>query len=173
MNGNKFIHDKLAELDPISAEKLNVNDTQRIIRAYEVVYHTGKAISCWHNQKRNFYDKKEFLTFCVDIERKNLYKRCEKRFDMMLDNGAVEEVERLNYAKINPQLPAMKALGVPELLKLIRGEWELDMAIENAKTSTRRYAKRQMTWFRNQLKDAACISPTDKDIIIQAIKEYS
>lgn len=173
MNGNQFIHDKLAELDSISAEKLNVNDTQRIIRAYEVVCHTGKPISYWHNQKRSFYDKKEFLTFCVDIDRKKLYKQCEKRFDMMLDNGAIEEVERLNYAKINPELPAMKALGVPEILKLIRGEWELDMVVENAKRSTRRYAKRQMTWFRNQLKGSVCITPTDKDVIIKAIKKYS
>ena len=149
--GSKAFHKELAQVDPEAAGRLPENDTQRLTRAYEVYVATGVPLSEWHkNAPVSEPLKAKVQILVLEPPRKELYATCEQRFDMMLANGALNEVRNLMRLDLDPSLPAMKALGVRELLSHIKGEISLLQATEDAKRATRNYAKRQMTWFRNQ-----------------------
>tara|TARA_B100000676_G_C18071145_1_gene844371 strand:- start:46 stop:1002 length:957 start_codon:yes stop_codon:yes gene_type:complete len=150
--GGKVFREVLAEIDPISAARIPVGDTQRLIRAYEVAEATGRPLSSWqsdHSIKPPLDAKYGVITLLP--KREILYDRVNKRFDKMIENGALNEVRALEKLCLDPFLPAMKAVGVPELLEVITGGKDLQTAIDNAKRATRKFAKRQMTWLRNQL----------------------
>lgn len=154
--GGRAFRLELASLDPASAAKLHDGDTQRLIRAYEVVTGTGRSLQDWHaRQTEKPPEHWRFASFVVEPTRPMLYASCDRRFDLMLQQGAMEEVKRLAARGLAPELPAMKAVGVPELLHVLRGEWTIDQAREKAQQATRNYAKRQLTWFRHQLPGAA------------------
>ncbi|NBB82490.1 MAG: tRNA (adenosine(37)-N6)-dimethylallyltransferase MiaA, partial [Alphaproteobacteria bacterium] len=143
---------ELADRDPETAARLSDNDRQRLIRAAEVVAATGRPIAEW--QRGRTLTPPPGLAFDVIAlipPRPALYAACDGRFEVMMATGAVEEVEALDALGLDPSLPAMKALGVPELRRLVRGEIGHDAAVARAQTATRRYAKRQTTWFRHQL----------------------
>lgn len=150
--GVQNLHKKLSEVDKITAEKLSENDTTRVRRAYEVWLDTKIPLSVWH--KKTMVKKipeANFFVIKIMPEQKELDERCYKRFDIMMKQGALCEVE--NIVKQNPdkKLPAMKALGLPELWQYVDKKISLEEAVELAKLHTRQYAKRQLTWFRKQL----------------------
>ena len=142
---------KLELLDPASAARLNRGDTTRINRALEVILSTGRTLLEWQKARSGgIADVVEIKPVIMLPPRKWLYARCDERFVRMIDSGAVAEVEALLARKLNPNVPAMRAIGVPELLAYLRGESTLDEAIAAGQQATRRYAKRQYTWFAHQ-----------------------
>ncbi len=142
----------LLERDPDMAARLKPGDTQRHTRALEVLLATGKSLAYWHELPRaKPYPEAQFSVEFIDPPREELYLRCDVRFTAMLDAGALEEVRALMALNLSPDLPALRAVGVPELIKHLKGEWTLDKAIDKAQQATRNYAKRQLTWFRHQL----------------------
>jgi tRNA dimethylallyltransferase len=151
--GAPALHSELVRLDPVTAHRVTVNDRSRISRALEVVLATGRPLSDWHLEGQPpIIDPARAAKMFVTCERKELVRRIESRFAMMLKAGALEEVETLAARRLDSSLPAMKAHGVPWLIRHLDGEISLEQATTGAVTDTRRYAKRQLTWFRNQMK---------------------
>jgi tRNA dimethylallyltransferase len=145
---------ELEQLDPKTAARLRVNDRNRISRALEVVKATGRSLTDWHSEGMPpVLDATRVAKVFLETERTALVSRIEARFDAMLKAGALDEVRALAARNLDPTLPAMKAHGVPWLIRHLRGEIGLDEAAEGARMDTRRYARRQVTWFRNQLSD--------------------
>ena len=141
----------LQDADPGRADKLHPSDSQRIARALEVVRSTGRSLGHWQEIREGGIGKDVALAPLVLLPvREELYERCDRRFANMLKNGAVAEVEALLARKLSPDLPVMRAIGVPEIAGWLRGEWSKHEAVEKGAQSTRNYAKRQYTWFRNQ-----------------------
>jgi len=152
--GPPALHAELAKLDPATAQRITVNDRSRISRALEVVLATGRSLSDWHREGLPpLIDPARATKVFITCERKELVRRIETRFAAMLKAGALEEVRALAARKLDPLLPAMKAHGVPWLIRHFDGEITLEEAAVGAIMDTRRYAKRQLTWFRNQMKD--------------------
>jgi tRNA dimethylallyltransferase len=145
------VHERLQRVDPLGAAKLNPADRQRIIRALEVLEATGETLSHWQGQAQTngFLNPFNVERLFVNVPREELYARAERRFDIMLEQGATEEVAAL--PEFPPAQPIMKAIGVPELLAHVRGEMSLEVATILAKTATRQYIKRQLTWWRGQM----------------------
>ncbi|MEC9249353.1 MAG: tRNA (adenosine(37)-N6)-dimethylallyltransferase MiaA [Pseudomonadota bacterium] len=136
--------------DPVSAAKVKPADRQRLLRLVEVGWETGRALSSFHAETTPLLGERAWRGIVIEPDRQALYDRIDLRFDLMLDQGALEEVARFKERGLAPDLPAMKALGVPQLMAHLEGDLARDEAIEIAKRESRRYAKRQMTWFRNQ-----------------------
>ncbi len=142
---------KLATLDPGAAARLNAADTIRISRALEVILSTGRTLSEWQLQRESGIGVQvETRALVLLPPRKWLYARCDERFAHMIDRGAVSEVEALLTRNLNPQLPVMRAIGVREISAYLLGQSTLDQAISAGRQATRRYAKRQYTWFAHQ-----------------------
>jgi tRNA dimethylallyltransferase len=152
--GPRALHAELARLDPATAQRVTINDRSRISRALEVVLATGRPLSDWHVEGLPpLIDAKRAAKVFISCERKELVHRIERRFAAMLRSGALDEVRRLAARGLDPSLPAMKAHGVPWLIRHLDGEISLEEAVAGVVMDTRRYAKRQLTWFRNQMKD--------------------
>ncbi len=150
--GGTTFHARLAERDPVMAERLNPGDTQRLVRAWEVLEATGRSLAEWQAEPVSGPPPGyRFRTIVLTPPREPLYAACDTRFETMIANGAVEEVAALLARRLDPGLPVMKVLGVPEIGRFLAGEIDLETAIVRARQATRRYAKRQLTWFRNQL----------------------
>jgi tRNA dimethylallyltransferase len=154
------LYAELGERDPSSAQRLMPGDRARITRALEVVLATGRSLADWHRDgMQPVLDRDRAVEIFLEVERAELYRRIDDRFDAMLAAGALDEVRALARRGLDPMLPAMKAHGVPWLIRHLRGELELDAAAEEAKRDTRRYTKRQATWFRHQLPDWTWVAP--------------
>lgn len=150
--GIEPLHDELARLDPQMAERLRPADRQRILRALEVVMATGQSISSFQGRGGPMIvDPSRARCIVLEPDRPVLHARINARFAKMVEQGALDEVRELISLNIPPQHPAMKAIGVAPLAAHIEGRTSLDEAIERSSAATRQYAKRQMTWFRNQL----------------------
>jgi tRNA dimethylallyltransferase len=142
---------RLRELDAEAAARLNPGDTTRIARALEVVQSTGRRLSEWQEQREGgIGDRVELKPVVLLPPRDWLYIRCDERFARMIELGAIEEVRTLLARNLNPDLPVMRAIGVKEIASCIRGESSLEETIAAGQQATRRYAKRQYTWFANQ-----------------------
>ena len=167
------LYAELQQRDPTGAARLMPGDRSRIARALEVVLATGRSLSDWHREGMAHsasktrvnalmpIDPTRTVKLFLEVERAELYRRIDTRFDAMLAGGALEEVRALAQRSLDPSLPAMKAHGVPWLIRHLNGEIALDEAAEGGKRDTRRYTKRQATWFRNQLPDFAWLSPEE------------
>lgn len=140
---------ELSDFDRPIAERLTAGDSQRITRAIEVYRHTGRPLSEWQNDPPHGFLDGEAFNFFIAPERATLYERIDQRFASMWDKGAVEEVARLLERKLDPKLPIMKAVGVPQIADYLSGACDKQAAIEEAQKQSRRYAKRQFTFFRN------------------------
>jgi len=159
-DGVEALHDELARRDPVSAERLKPRDRSRIARALEVVEATGRSLTDWHREGLPpLLPRSEFSALFLSPGREALYARIDARFDAMLKAGALEEVERLAARKLDPLLPAMKAHGVPALIRHLAGELSLEEAATIGRADTRHYAKRQFTWFRHQLPEFEWMTP--------------
>lgn len=152
--GGAEFRERLALLDPAAASRLPAGDRQRLLRAWEVVRATGSPLGEWQrraDQSSSGLARLRFVTVLIMPPREILYAVCDRRFALMIADGALDEAAALAARALPSDLPAMKAVGVPELLRHLRGEIPLDDAIALAQRATRRYAKRQMTWFRHQI----------------------
>ena len=156
--GNPAFYDALKQRDPIMAERLHPDHTARLVRAWEVVEATGKSLAEW--QELPLLAPPENWEFGVTLvmpERDVLYDRCNKRFTWMLDNGALEQLSEFNQAieagEISPHALLNNALGVKPLTAYMKGEISKEDAIKRGQADTRHYAKRQVTWFRHQVKE--------------------
>jgi tRNA dimethylallyltransferase len=159
-DGVEALHAELARRDPASAERLTPRDRSRIARALEVVEATGRSLTDWHRDGLPpLLPPGTFGALFVNPDRDQLYARIDARFDAMLRSGALEEVERLAARRLDPLLPAMKAHGVPALIRHLAGEIALGEAARIGRADTRHYAKRQFTWFRHQLPEFEWVSP--------------
>jgi tRNA dimethylallyltransferase len=148
--GGEAFHALLAERDPEMAAQLHAGDSQRMIRAYEVIEASGKSLAFWQrNAGRPVLDGLRLGCFVIDVPRETLRARIADRFRAMLEAGAMEEA--LALADLDPALPAARIIGRRELLKLHDGVLTREQAVERAVIMTRQYAKRQDTWFRNQM----------------------
>jgi len=147
------LHGELARRDAQGAVLLEPADRQRLVRALEVFDSTGLPIGHFqaHGAREPVLEGVSVERYLVELDRAELHARIARRFDAMLAAGALDEVRALLALDLAPSMPVMKAIGVPQLAALIRGEASLEEAVEAAKAATRQYAKRQSTWFRHQL----------------------
>jgi tRNA dimethylallyltransferase len=151
--GPDAFHAELVGLDPGSAH-LSPGDTQRTLRAWEVVTQTGRSLADWNTDAVSaVLPAHAMLRVVIELDRDVLYERIDRRFDAMLAAGALDEARAFWAAAPDPLLPAAKALGLPQFRRALAGEIPLDEAVADAKMQTRRFAKRQGTWFRNQTPD--------------------
>lgn len=141
----------LKQEDPASAARLNAADTTRVARALEVVRSTGQPIGHWQAHKvGGMADQIALRPLVLQPPRDWLLERCDRRFAAMLHAGALAEVETLLTRQLSPDLPVMRAIGVPEVARLLRGTIDTPQCLAEGQLATRQYAKRQFTWFRNQ-----------------------
>ncbi len=146
--GNRHLHEKLRIIDPTAASRIHENDVKRVIRAIEVYTHTNKTISEHARVSRLVPPPYRYIPFGLNWDRKELYERIDTRVDRMIDNGLIDEVKKLVEMGYNKGTTAMQGIGYKEILSYLNGECSLDETISILKRNTRRYAKRQLTWFR-------------------------
>jgi tRNA dimethylallyltransferase len=163
------LYAELLERDSATAHRLMPNDRSRICRALEVMLATGRSLSDWHKDgMQPLLDPARAAKVFLTCERAELVARIEKRFAGMLGSGALDEVRALAARKLDPALPAMKAHGVPWLIRHLKGEISLEDAAAGGVMDTRRYAKRQVTWFRNQMKDWPFADPDEAQKVLES-----
>jgi tRNA dimethylallyltransferase len=150
--GAKDLHQELAKRDPEMAARLNPADPQRVTRALEVLEASGQSLAQWQRTAGTpLLAEAETVRLVLLPERAALQARCDARFDVMMRAGALEEVRALLRLGLSPDLPAMRALGVPPLFEHLAGRLTLEAAVAQAKLETRQYAKRQMTWLKRNM----------------------
>ena len=165
--GAAALHRQLVKCDPDAAATIRPGDRQRIVRALEVKQATARSILAWQEGREGqggepeppLVDPAAALRLAVKPDRAALYARIERRFDTMVENGALDEVAALLALDLDPDLPVMKAIGVKAFAEFLGKRIPLEEAVLRAKTQTRQYAKRQMTWLRNQMDDWERLGP--------------
>jgi len=163
------LYGELQRRDPATAQRLMPGDRSRITRALEVVLATGRSLSDWHSEGMPpSIDVSRAVRLFLDVARLELQCRIDARFDAMLQSGALDEVGALARRGLDPALPAMKAHGVPWLIRHLNGEISRAEAADGGKRDTRRYTKRQATWFRNQLPDFVWVTPDEAPTLVAA-----
>lgn len=150
--GLSRVYEELQRIDPVTANKISPNDEIRITRALEVYYATGRPISYYRRGIDVDYPEYNIVYFVLNPPRDLLYKRIEERVDRMIQLGLIEETKYILSLGYSPELPSLQTLGYREIIKYLQGMYSLESAIEEIKKETRRYAKRQLTWFRNELR---------------------
>jgi tRNA dimethylallyltransferase len=167
--GVAALHAELTARDPAAAARLPPGDRARVTRALEVVLATGRSLLDWHEENNPAgVDLNRAAKVFLMPDRDALLRRIDARFDTMMAAGALDEVRAFAARRLNPSLPAMKAHGVPWLIRHLNGEMTLAEAVEQAKQDTRQYTKRQATWFRNQLPEFEWVEPQQALAAIEA-----
>lgn len=168
--GNEYLHSKLKKFDPISANKIHPNNLRRIIRALEVCLKTGKPFSYYEEMTKKQKSPYELVMIGMTMEREKLYERINRRVEIMIEKGFVEEVKNLLAMGYSKDLNSMQGLGYRQIIEYLEGERSLDETINLIARDTRRYAKRQYTWF---LRDKSIIwfdvAKEDKKKVIEYI----
>ncbi|NKB43357.1 MAG: tRNA (adenosine(37)-N6)-dimethylallyltransferase MiaA [Alphaproteobacteria bacterium] len=169
-DGNDTLYASLKDKDPEGAAKLKPKDRQRILRAWEVVEATGTPLHVWQQkaQAKPLIEAR-YTSVLFQPEREALYASCDGRLEAMMDDGALDEVTALVARDLDPALPVMKALGVPELAAFLRGGCTREEAVTKAQQHTRNYAKRQMTWFRGQFNASETLNAQYSESIFNEI----
>ncbi len=170
--GEQHLHRRLTDVDPVTASRLHPHDSFRVLRALEVYSLTGRPISALqreHGFGENSYD---VLKIGLTVERKELYRRIEQRVEEMLRKGLVEEVQSLLNKGFNGILPSMKGLGYKEILVYLRKKYDLEEAINLIKRNTKRYAKRQLTWFKADGEISWFDPDREKEEIFRKVKDF-
>ena len=167
------LHELLKERDPEMADRLRPSDSQRVVRALEVLEATGHSLARWQDLPGEpVLAETDVLRLRVSPPRDVLYDRIDRRFDAMLDNGALEEVRVLEARGLDPGLTAMRAIGMRPLMSHLRGELGLEEATDRAKTETRRYAKRQETWAKSNMIAWNHIKEKEMESLMSAIFSF-
>lgn len=161
-DGAPAMHAALSDVDPATAARLAPRDGQRILRALAVEEATGRPLSAWLAVS-GAAPRYRYAAYLLDPPRAQLYAACDARLAAMMEAGALEEARALLARKLDPALPAMKAIGVAEIGRYLAGSGSLEAAVAAAQQATRRYAKRQTTWFRHQMPEATRL-PIDLQI---------
>lgn len=148
--GKEFVHEILKDIDPVSYHRLYPNDLKRVIRALEVYKMTGKRISELNNNGENSLDTTKYNLnyYVLNMDRAKLYDRIDRRVDIMLENGLIDEVKKLKEMGCTTAMQSMKGIGYKEMLLYLDGSISFDEAVNLIKKGSRNYAKRQLTWFR-------------------------
>jgi tRNA dimethylallyltransferase len=167
--GNDKFYSLLIKLDPLVHNKIKKNDTHRLIRAYEVVTFTKKSLIDWQKINKNYFSNYQFVKIYINPENTFLQKLLRLRLKKMFELGAVDEVKKFLKLKINPSLPANKILGIEEIKKYLNKKVSLEQAFEETFVRTRRYVKRQRTWFRGHMKEWTSIFNPNFDILTKKI----
>jgi tRNA dimethylallyltransferase len=167
--GNDEFYDLLIKLDPLIQNKIKKNDTHRLIRAYEVITFTKKSLIDWQKKNKNYFSNYHFIKIFINPENSFLQKLLRLRLKKMFELGAVDEVKKFLKLKINKSLPANKILGIEEIKKYLDKKIPLEQAFEETFIRTRRYVKRQRTWFRGHMKDWISIFNPNFDILTKKI----
>jgi tRNA dimethylallyltransferase len=170
--GVESLHRRLAEVDPITAERLHPNDVKRVIRALEIYHLTGRTMAEF--QHRAGVSPYRLLMIGLTMDRDKLYERINRRVDRMMEAGLVEEVRKLLDDGFSPRSTAMQGLGYKELVPYLYGEISLEEAVEQIKKRTRNFAKRQLSWFR-RMKEIHWFDMTEEENlprVLAAIDEY-
>jgi len=166
--GPQYLHDMLAKADPASAKAIHPNNVKRVIRALEYIKHTGEPISAHNEAQRKKESPYLYRYFVLNKDREKLYESINKRVDIMIDKGLVDEVKRLRDMGYTKDMISMQGLGYKEIIDYLEGNCTLEEAIYTIKRDTRHYAKRQLTWFKRE-KDVIWINKDDfeseKDIL--------
>ena len=149
-HGAQALHERLRKIDQVSYETIHANNIKRVIRALEYYHLSGKPISEHNEQERQKESPYHFAYFVLNDDRKNLYDRIEKRIDIMLEQGLLEEVTGLKQMGCHKDMVSMQGLGYKEILAYLDGECSLEEAVDLLKKETRHFAKRQLTWFRRE-----------------------
>lgn len=144
------LYAQLRQADPTTAERLGATDTQRILRALEVLQVSGRPLSSWIAERPFGEQRLPAIRFGLTLPRDLLYHRIEARVETMVQAGWVDEVRHLLASGLSPDAPAFQAIGYRQLVRHLRGEWPLDQALTHIVQETRRFAKRQSTWFRKE-----------------------
>lgn len=150
---------RLAEMDPVAEAAIAPGDRQRLTRAWAVAETTGRALSDWQADTSPILEPGTYGRLVLEPEREALYANCDRRVTLMVEGGALEEVRALMRRRLNPELPAMKAVGVRDFAAHLAGKVSLADAMDAVRQATRNYAKRQLTWFRNQTADWDRVKP--------------
>lgn len=150
VNGNHALHEKLKNIDPVSYETIHENNVKRVIRALEYYHNCSEPISKHNDSERQKESPYNFAYFVLNDERKRLYDRIDKRVDIMVENGLVKEVKKLKNMGYTSDMVSMKGIGYKEILNSLDGAYNIDEAVEKVKQESRRFAKRQLTWFRRE-----------------------
>jgi len=159
-DGPEALHEELAKRDPEAAQRLKPRDRVRIARALEVVEATGRPLAEWHaHGLPPLLPPQGVVSLFLAPDRKEVYERIDQRFESMMNRGALEEARALGHRGLDPLLPAMKAHGVPALIRHLAGDLSREEAIAIGQIDTRHYAKRQFTWFRHQLPEFEWVAP--------------
>lgn len=167
----EFLYERLKNVDPESARKLKPRDTQRIMRALEVYYECGKPICYFYEKEKRREKLYNPLIIGIIAPREELYKRIEERVEKMIEEGLLEEVKNLYKLGFSAELKSMRGLGYREVGKYLRGEWGYEEMIEELKKEHRRYAKRQITWFKNDHR-INWFHPQEKDKIFNVVEDF-
>ena len=149
-HGNHALHEKLKDIDPASYESIHENNVKRVIRAIEYYHTCHEPISKHNETERAKQSPYSFAYFVLDDVRQRLYERIDKRVDIMVSNGLVDEVKKLKAMGCTSDMVSMKGIGYKEILAYLDGEYSLDEAVDKVKLESRRFAKRQLTWFRRE-----------------------
>ncbi len=168
--GAPTLHAALAKCDPVMAARLEPADRQRVARAWEVFEATGVSLAEWQSRPATAPNIGVADARIVLMPpREWLYARCDARFTDMVARGALQEVAALEARGLDPSLPAMKAVGIPELRRHLRGEAALDDAVRSGQSAVRRYAKRQLTWFRRHMEEWTELTESKPEALARTI----
>ena len=176
-NGNQILWGRLNKIDPEAAEKIHPNNIRRVIRALEVYYETGQLFSSFQNERRKKDSIYDAYIICLNTDRSLLYERINKRVDIMVEEGLLEEAQDL-WKKLGPEPKdqSTKGIGYQELFSYFNDESNLEEAVAKIKQNSRRYAKRQLTWFRNRLENVQwydfVLKPEQKEESFIKIQEF-
>ncbi|MEX0693404.1 MAG: tRNA (adenosine(37)-N6)-dimethylallyltransferase MiaA [Rhodospirillales bacterium] len=175
--GGEAFRTELGAVDPDAAKRLPASDRQRLIRAAAVYAATGRTLSDWQREQTGEpgYPAK-FYTVLLMPPRDEMYAAIDRRFDTMMEHGALDEARAFAALDLPRDLPASRAVGVAELLRTLNGEWDLETAVSKAKTASRHLAKRQVTWFKRQIRADLCVeekfSERDEQKIFSFIRDF-
>jgi tRNA dimethylallyltransferase len=167
--GNDKFYSLLVKLDPLVQNKIKKNDTHRLIRAYEVATFTKKSLIDWQKNNKNYFSNYHFVKIFINPENNFLQKLLRLRLKKMFEIGAIDEVKKFSKLKINPSLPANKILGIEEIKKYLNKKISIEQAFEETFVRTRRYVKRQRTWFRGHMKEWRSIFSPNFDTLTKKI----
>ncbi len=168
--GQKKFYKKLINFDPLIKNKIDKNDVQRSIRAYEIKYQTKKSIFDWFKKTKNFFSSDEFIKIYIDYPREELIKKINLRVEEMFKDGAIEEVKRFNRLKVKKENSPNKVIGIKEITNLLNKQCTLEKAKELIAIKTRQYAKRQATWARGQMQSWQKINPKYLSLALKKLK---
>ena len=168
--GQTKFYNKLLKLDPLIKNKIDKNDIQRSIRAYEIKHQTKKSIIEWFKKTKVFFSSDEFIKLYIDYPRESLINRINLRVEGMFKDGAIEEVRRFNKIKVKKENSSNKVIGIKEISNLLNKQCTLEQAKELIAIKTRQYAKRQVTWARGQMQSWQKINPNNLSLTLKKLK---